>query len=104
MVETRDVTWEAPPVLEVPPPLIRLPELGEASELGAMSESGGRDYYCSTPPTPLPLLGRGVPHQLRVVASARVTGDCDPGGGGSVDGDSPQPPDNDSDAAVRTST
>lgn len=68
VAETRDATYEAPPVVEAPPPKLRLPpssELVGASELGGASEPegtlepGGLDDFDSAQPTPLPMLGRG---------------------------------------------
>ena len=49
----------------------RAPELGGTSEPGGASElretpePGGLDDFDSGPPTPLPLLGRGIHHQRR---------------------------------------
>ena len=89
VVETRDVTWEKPPVMVVPPVQPQQPaspELGGAPELGGTSEPGGAselgntpdpgglDYFDSGPPTPLPLLGRGIPHQRRVTSPAGSVG------------------------------
>ena len=37
-------------------------------DLEEVSEPGGTDDYESAPTTPLPVLGRGIPHQLRVVS------------------------------------
>ena len=69
VVDTRDVTWETPPVMVVPPVQLRQPaspELGRAPELGRTSEPkgasvlretpepGGLDDFISCPPTPLP--------------------------------------------------
>ena len=80
VVETRDATWETPPVMVMPPVHLQqpaLPELGGvpepggtsepggASELGETPEPGGLDDFDSGPPTPLPLLGRGIHHQRR---------------------------------------
>ena len=76
VVETRDVTWETPPVMVVPPVQLQQPvssELGRAHELGGTSEpigaselgetpeTGGIDDFDSGLPTPLPLVGRGIP-------------------------------------------
>ena len=101
VVETRDVTWEAPPVMEVPPvqlqqlaspELAGAPELGgtseqgEASELGETAELGGLDDFDSGPATRLPMLGRGIPHQPRVASPAGSVGNGGQGERGSVDG------------------
>ena len=53
----------ATPVLEGAPDLERTSELGGAVELGKTPEPGGLDEFDSGLPTPLPLLGRGIPHQ-----------------------------------------
>ena len=92
VVETRDVTRETLPVMVVPPVQLRQlasPELGGASELGGMSEPGGAsevgqtseseglDDFNSGPPTPLPMLERGIPHQRRLTPPdmlAKVSG------------------------------
>ena len=37
-------------------------------------EPGGTDDYESAPTTPLPVLGRGIPHQLRAVSPMTETG------------------------------
>ena len=101
VVETRDVTWEAPPVMEVPPvqlqqlaspELAGAPELGGtseqggATELGETAEPGGLDDFDSGPATRLPMLGRGIPHQPRVTSPAGSVGDGGQGERGSVDG------------------
>ena len=80
VVETRDVTWETPPVMVVPsvqpqqpasPELGGTPDLGGtsepggATELGETSEPAGLDYF-DYGPTPLLLLGRRIPHYRRV--------------------------------------
>ena len=43
-------------------------------ELEEVSEPGGTDDYDSAPTTPLPVLGRGNSHQLRVVSPMTQTG------------------------------
>ena len=51
MVETRDVTWEAPPVMEVPPVQLQQlasPELAGVPELGGTSEQGGESELGET--------------------------------------------------------
>ena len=87
VVEIRDVTWEAPPVMEVPPvqlqqlaspELAKVPELGGtsgqggASELGETAKPGGLADFDSGPATRLPMLERGIPHQPRVALPAGV--------------------------------
>ena len=57
MVETRDVTWE-----------VELPEQAGVEELEDAPEAGGTDDVDSAPTTPLPVLGKGIPHQLRAVS------------------------------------
>ena len=47
-------------------------EPGGASELGETPEPGGLDDFDSGPPTPLPLMGRGIPHQRRVTPPAGI--------------------------------
>ena len=95
VIETRGVTWEAPPDKEVPPvqlqqsaspELAGAPEPGGTSEPGRKSESvgtselgekpepGGLDDFDSGPPTPLPFLGRGILHQRRVTPPAGSVG------------------------------
>ena len=101
VVETRDVTWEAQPVMKMPPvqlqqlaspELAGVPELGEtleqgrASELGDTAESGGLDVLDSGPATLLPILGREIPHQPRVASPAGSVGNGGQGERGSVDG------------------
>ena len=69
MVETRDVTWEA--TLDVGAVLSQLPEVpeqGGAQGLEDAPELGGTEDFVSAPTTPLPVLGRGIPHQLRAVS------------------------------------
>ena len=94
VVDTRDATWETPPVMVMPPVQLRqpaspelggTPELGRTSEPGGASvlreapEPGGLDDFVSCPPTQLPQLGRGVFHQRRVTHPAESVGY---GGGG----------------------
>ena len=69
VVETRDGTWEATLDVEASPPrLLELPEQGGAEELEDVPEPGGADDFDSAPTTPPPVLGRGIPHQLRAVS------------------------------------
>ena len=82
MVETRDVTWEARSVVEVPPPQLRLlssSELERASELEGTPEPGGLDGFDSAQPTPSPLVGRGIPQQLRAASPTASEGLDDQG-------------------------
>ena len=68
VVETRDVTWEATLSIGTPsPPLPEMPEQGGTVDLEEAPEPGGTDVYESAPMTPLPVLGRGISHQLRAV-------------------------------------
>ena len=100
-METKDITWEEPPVTEVPPvqlqqlaslELAGAPELGGtskqggASELGETAEPGGLDDFDSGPSTRLPMLGRGTPHQPRVASPAGSVDNGGQGERGSVDG------------------
>ena len=69
VVETRDVTWEA--TLDVGAVLSQLPEVpeqGGTQGLEDAPELGGTEDFVSAPTTPLPVLGRGIPHQLRAVS------------------------------------
>ena len=108
VVETKDVTSEAPPVMELPPvqllqlaspELAGVPELegtseqGGASELGETAEPGGLDDFDSGPATRLSMLRRGLPHQLRVASPAGSVGNGGQGERGSVDGDNLPAPD-----------
>ena len=69
VVETRDVTWEATLNEGAPPhSLPEIPELGGTMELGEDHEPSGTGVFSSAPTTPLPALGRGIPHQLRAVS------------------------------------
>ena len=101
VVETRQVTWEAPPVMEVPPvqlqqlaspelagvpALGRTSEQGGESELGETAEPGGIDDFDSGPANRLPMLGRGIPHQPQVASPAGSVGNGGQGERGSVDG------------------
>ena len=61
------------------------PEAG--SELGETPEPGGLDDSDSGPPTPLPLLGRGIPHRRRVTPPAGCVGYVGKGERGSIGGD-----------------
>ena len=87
VVETKDVTWETPPVVVVPPMQLQLPaspEMGRAPELeetsepgwesglGETPEPGGLHHFDSGPPTLLPLLGRGVPISVEQHPRRRV--------------------------------
>lgn len=98
--ETRDATWNAPPVMGVPsgklqqPESLELPgapelggtsELGGAMELGETPEPAGLDGFDSSPSTPLLMLGRGILHQLRVASPAGSTGHGGQGEQGPVD-------------------
>ena len=70
VVETRDVTWETPPVMVVPPVQLQQPA---SPEVGGSPELGGLDDFDSGPPAPLPLLGRGI-HQRRATPPAGSAG------------------------------
>ena len=75
VVETRDVTWEATLSTGAPsPPLPEMPEQGRTVDLKEAPEPGGTDVYESAPTTPLPVLGRGIPHQLRAVSPVTQAG------------------------------
>ena len=77
VVETWDVTWEAPTIMEVPPVQLQQlasPELAEAIELGGTSEPRGLDDFDSDPATRLPMLGRGIPHQPQVASPVGSVG------------------------------
>ena len=75
VVETRDVTWEATLSIGTPsPPLPEMPEQGGTVDLEEAPEPGGTDVYESAPTTPLPVLGRGIPHQLRAVSPMTQAG------------------------------
>ena len=78
MVKTRNVIWEAARSTETPSlRLSEMPEQGWTMDLEEVSNPGGTDDYESAPTTPLPVLGRGTPHQLRVVSPMTQTGgDC----------------------------
>ena len=68
VVETRDVTWEA--TLDVGAVLSQLsevPEQGGTQGLEEAQELERTEDFVSAPTTPLPVLGRGIPHQLRAV-------------------------------------
>ena len=108
IVETRDVTWETPPVKVVPPVQLQQPaspqlggtpevegtsEPGGASELRETPESGGLDYFDSGPPNPVPLLGRGISYQRRVTPPAGSEGYGGEGVWGSVGGENLWTPD-----------
>ena len=91
VVQTRNVTWEAPSVVKASPPQLWLPsssELGGAPELEEASEPGGMDDFDSAQPTPLPLLGRGISHQRHAASPAASEGQYGQGERGSVGGDS----------------
>ena len=75
VVETRSVTWEATLSTGAPsPPLPEMPEQGATVDLEEAPEPGGTDVYESAPTTPLPVLGRGVPHQLCAVSPMTQAG------------------------------
>ena len=67
---TGDVTWES--TLDVGAPsktqLPEVPEQGGAQVLEEAPERGGTEDFASDPTIPLPRLGRGIRHQLRVVS------------------------------------
>ena len=74
VVETRHVTWEA--TLNTGAPSPRLPEVPEQErtmDLEEAPEPGGTDDYESAPTTPLPIMGRGISHQLRAVSPMTQT-------------------------------
>ena len=103
VVETRDVTWEAMLDAEASPPrLLGLPEQGGAEELEDAPEPGGTDGVDSAPTTPLPVLGRGVPHQVRAMSPKAQAdddfqaGDTEPKDASTVSSDS-----SDSDSSSR---
>ena len=69
VVDTRDVKWQATLELEAPSfQLPEVPEQGGTQRLKDAPEPGGADNFSSDPTTPLQRLGRGTPHQLRVVS------------------------------------
>ena len=69
VVETKDVTWEARLSTGAPlPPLPEVPEQGGTVDLEEAPEPGGTDVYESAPTTPVPVLERRIPHQLRAVS------------------------------------
>ena len=51
-----------------------MPDQGRAMGLREEPESGGTDEYESAPTTPQPVLGRGIPHQVRAVSPMTQTG------------------------------
>ena len=60
------------------PPLPEMSEQGGTMELGEAPEPGGTDDFASAPTTPLPVLpvlGRGIPRQLRAVSPITQAGD-----------------------------
>ena len=62
------MTWEATlNVGAVLSQLSKVPEQGGTRGLDA-PELGGTEDFVSAPTTPLPVLGRGIPHQLRAVS------------------------------------
>ena len=68
VVETRDTTSEA--TLDVKaslPKLLALQGQGGMDELEDAPEQGWTDDFDSAPTTPLPVLGGGIPYQLRAV-------------------------------------
>ena len=79
VVEMRDLTWEAALRAGAPsPPLPEMSEQGGTMELGEAPEPGGTDDFASAPTTPLPVLpvlGRGIPRQLRAVSPITQAGD-----------------------------
>ena len=75
VVETRDVTWEPTLSKGAPPPLLpEMPEQGGTVDLEEAPELRGADVYESAPTTPLPVLGRRIPHQLRAVSPMTQAG------------------------------
>ena len=64
VVETRDVTWEAPAAEDVEPPTIPVPE---SPEMGGEKEPTEESLNFA-PPSPLPFVGRGIPHQRRTAS------------------------------------
>ena len=56
------------------PPLLEMPEQGEMIDLEDGSEPGGTDDCEPAPTTPLPVLGREIPHQLCPVSPMTQTG------------------------------
>ena len=83
----------ASPKMGGAPELEGTSEPGGASELGETPEPGGLDDFDSGPPIPLPLLGRGIPHQRRVTPPAGSEGYGGEGERGSVGGENRSAPD-----------
>ena len=71
----------------------RTSEPGGASELGETPEPGGLDDFDFGPPTPLLLLGRGIPHHRRATPTAGNVGYGGEGERGFVDGENLPAPD-----------
>ena len=68
VVETREVRWEA--TLDVESPSTQLPEIPEQGGTQRIEDAPGlqrTEGFVSDSTTSLPRLGRGIPHQLRVV-------------------------------------
>ena len=82
VVETRDVTWEAMLYAGAPPhSLPEMPEQGGTMELGEAPEARGAGDFSSARTTPLPVLGRGISHQLRAVSpTTQASDDLQPEG------------------------
>ena len=75
VVDTRDVTWEATLSTGTPsPPLPDMTQPGGTVDLEEAPGPGGTDDYESGPTTPLLVLGRGIPHQLRAVSPMTQAG------------------------------
>ena len=73
--ETRDVTCEASrTTAALSPPLPEIPEQGGTMGLEEAPGPGGTEPYQSPPITPLPILGREIPYQLRAVSPMTQTG------------------------------
>ena len=75
VVETRGVTWEA--TLRTGASSSRLPDMpehGGTIDLEEVPQPGGTHGYQSAPLTPLPVLGRGIPHQRKRTAIFKPNG------------------------------
>ena len=67
------MTWEA--TLDVGAVLSQLPEVPEqGGTLEDAPELGGTEDFVSAPTTPLPVLGRGIPHQRKRTAIFKPNG------------------------------
>ena len=87
MVPPVQLQQPASPKMGGAPELEGTSEPGGASELGETPEPGGLDGFDSGPPSPLPLLGRGIPHHGRVTHPAGSAGYGGEGARGYVGGE-----------------